>query len=155
MPQQPISNVKALAVLHFSLFMGQIMFAVIAAYLIYSKSFYPVVTGEDLQVMIGSGIMGFCVALVIAAFIMFKKKVEKIRLDADDVPGKLSAYRAASIIRWAMLEAPVILAVISFLLTGRYSLLIVAAVLLLIFFYTKPSSFKVAQDLSISEEEVK
>ena len=154
MPQQPIANIKALTLLHFSLFIGQLMFAGIAGYLVYSKSFNPVFNSEDVIVIVLSAVIGLSVALIIAAFTMFKNKVEKIRINADAVPEKLTAYRATSIIRWAMLEAPTILTIICFLLTGKYSLLIIAAVLLLIFFYTKPTTFKVAQDLSIREEEV-
>ena len=154
MPQQPISNVKALSVLHFSLFIGQIMFAGIAAYLIYSKNFTLVVAGKELLPVIGGGVVGISVALVIAAFAMFKKKIENIRTSADGTAEKLSRYRATSIIRWAMLEAPTLLVVIAFLLTGQQVLLMVAAVQLMIFYYTKPTAAKVAQDLGISDEEV-
>lgn len=154
MPQQPISNIKALTLLHFSLFIGQLMFAGIAGYLVYNKSFKPVFNSEEVIVIVVSGVIGLSVALIMLAFILFKKKVEKIRINADAVPEKLTAYRATSIIRWAMLEAPAILAIICFLLTGKYSLLIIVAVLLLIFFSTKPTTFKVAQDLGISKEDV-
>ncbi len=130
------------------------MFAGIAAYLIYSKNFTPVTTGEELLPVIGGGVVGMSVVLVIAAFAMFKKKVENIRTSADSTAEKLSRYRATSIIRWAILEAPTLLVIIAFLLTSQQVLLIIAAVLLLIFYYTKPTASKVAQDLGISEEEV-
>ena len=154
MPQQPISNLRALSVLHFSLFIGQLMFAGIAAYLIYSKSIKPTLSNEEVVIMVGAGVIGLAVALVIAAFAGFKKKVEKTRLNADAITEKLKAYRASSIIRWAMLELPTLLAIIVFMLTANQMLLIVVVSLLLLFYYTKPTSFKVAQDLGINEEEV-
>ena len=154
MPQQPISNVRALSVLHFSLFMGQLVFAGIAAYLIYSKSFKPAFNNEEMVIMMGAGVIGLSVTLVIAAFAGFKKKLETIRLNADNIPEKLTAYRASSVIRWAMLEVPTLLTIIVFMLTFSQMLLIVVAALLLLFYYTKPSSFKVAQDLGINEQEV-
>lgn len=130
------------------------MFTGIAGYLVYSKSFNPVFNSEDVIVIVVSAAIGLSVALIITAFTMFKNKVEKIRINADAVPEKLTAYRATSIIRWAMLEAPTILTIICFLLTGKYSLLIIAAVLLLIFFYTKPSPAKMMQELAMSRGEV-
>lgn len=154
MPQQPITNIKALTLLHFSLLVGQLMFAGIAVYLIYSGSFTQVFKSDEIVILVGSAAIGLSSALVITAFSMFKRRVEKIRINAVAVSEKLTAYRATSIIRWAMLEAPTILTIICFLLTGRYALLIIIAVLLIIFFYTKPTTFKVAQDLGIREEEV-
>ncbi|RYF89505.1 MAG: hypothetical protein EOO03_05895 [Chitinophagaceae bacterium] len=155
MPQQPISNVKALSVLHFSLFVGQIMFAGIAAYFIYSKSFNPPFWEAGIRMGIIAGLAAFSWGLALLAFNLFKKKVEKIRMNGDGVTDKLTAYRAGSIIRWAMLEAPVLLTIVCFLVTGEYYLLIIVAVLLMVFYYTKPSTSKVAQELGISEEEVK
>ncbi len=154
MPQQPITNVRALSVLHFSLFIGQLMFAGIAAYLIYSKSFKPVFANQEKVTMIGGGVIGMSLALVIAAFGLFKKRVEKIRLNGDVIPEKLNAYRASSVIRWALLEVPTILTIIAFLLTGNKFLLIVVAATLLLFYFTKPGNSKVANDLGINEEEV-
>lgn len=154
MPQQPISNIKALTVLHFSLFIGQIMFAAIAAYLIYSKTFAPVFTNDELIPVITGGVIGLSVSLVMLAFAMFKKKVTNIRQNADGIAEKLTAYRATSLIRWALLELPALLIIICFLLTGNEVLLIVVGALLLLFFFTKPTAAKVAQDLGISEEEV-
>lgn len=154
MPQQPIANVKALSVLHFSLFIGQVMFAFMAGYLIYSTSFEPVITNDEQVLVLGAGVIGLSLTLVIAAFVLFKKKVEKISLNPAVVTEKLTAYRASSIIRWAMLEVPTILTIVVYLLTGNEVLLIVVGVLMLVFYYAKPRISKTAQDLGLTEEEI-
>lgn len=154
MPQQSISNVKALSVLHFSLFIGQVMFAFMAGYLIYSTSFEPVITNDEQVLVLGAGVIGLSLTLVIAAFVLFKKKVEKISLNPAVVTEKLTAYRASSIILWAMLEVPTILTIVVYLLTGNEVLLIVVGVLMLVFYYAKPRISKTAQDLGLTEEEI-
>lgn len=140
--------------MHFSLFIGQIIFTGIAVYLIFSKSFNPAISREDLVILMGSCSIGFAVAMGIVAFAMFKKKVEKISLSDGSISEKLAAYRASTIIRWAMLELPALFMIIFFLLTGYYMLLVGVAVLFLLFYFTKPTIAKVAQELRISEEEV-
>jgi len=54
-----------------------------------------------------------------------------------------------------MIEAPVLLIIIGYLLTGISALLPALAVMLIIFIYTKPTIAKAASQLGISEEEVK
>ena len=155
MPQQPLSTIKALSVMHFSLFIGQLMFAGIAIYLQYTKVFSAVIKNEELLLLIVPYLIGLAVAFVIMSTFSYKKKVEEIKANDQSIPEKLAAYRAASIIRWAMIEAPVLLIIIGYLLTGISALLPALAVMLIIFIYTKPTIAKAASQLGISEEEVK
>lgn len=154
MPQQPLSTIKALAVMHFSLLVGQLMFAGIAFYLKYTQVIRDVIKDEQVRLLVVPGLLGVAVVLVMASFFSFKKKIAVIRNSEQTVTEKLTAYRAASIIRWAMLEAPVLLIIIAYLLTGIEVLLGVIAVLLLLFLYTKPTVAKAASELGINEAEV-
>jgi DMSO reductase anchor subunit len=154
MPQQPLSTIKALAVMHFSLLVGQLMFAGIAFYLKYTQVIRDVIKDEEVRLLVVPGLLGVAVVLVMASFLSFKKKIAVIRKSEQAVTEKLTAYRAASIIRWAMLEAPVLLIIIAYLLTGKQVLWGVIAVLLLLFLYTKPTVAKAASELGITEAEV-
>lgn len=151
---QPVSTIKTLSMLHLSLLVGQGLFAVIAGYLIYSKTFMPdLITGEFVTIYSAAAIV-VSATIILLAFFIYKKKVEKIRNNEEAVAKKLSAYRAASIIRWSMMEAATLLLIVSFMLTGSYNLLLLTGLTLLIFIYTKPSAKKMMQDLTMSEEEV-
>lgn len=128
------------------------MFAAIAFYLVYSQSFTP-------QFHNGGGVSwivavtALSLFLVLAAFLLYKRKVEKIRNNPAPLSQKLTAYRAASIIRWAMLEGPVLLNIICFMLTGDYNFLWLTVAILLIFVFTKPSLKIMMQELDLSEDE--
>ena len=153
MQQQPPSNIKALSILHFSLLIGQLVFAAIAYYLVTSGSMKAIDTGKNTQfILIGVAAIGLI--LVVLSFSMYKKKVALIKDSVQPVKEKLVAYRAASLIRWAMLEAPVLIAIIAFMLTGHYNFLILAGAILLLFLSTRPTVSKAAAELSISEDEV-
>lgn len=154
MPQQPISNIKALTLLHFSLLVGQLMFAGIAVYLVYTKSFGVVLNNEEVISIAGPGLTGLAVAFVLIGFYSYNKKLEKISTNEKAMQQKLTEYRAANIIRWAILEAPTLLAIICFLLTGKTFFILVVAVLLSLFLYTKPSTAKAAKELGINETDV-
>jgi hypothetical protein len=153
MQQQPVSTIKALTVLHFSLLVGQVVFAAIAYYVRYSGTMPTTDFGANGKfIAIGIGAAGLL--LSVFAFSMYKKKVEAIKTNAASLKDKLNAYRAANIIRWAMLEAPVLLAIIIFMLSGDYNLLILVGAILLLFITTRPTVSKAAAELSISEDEV-
>jgi len=153
MQQQTATNIKALSILHFSLLTGQAVFACIAYYVRYSGTMPTIDFGTNQQFIV-IGIAAFAAVMAILAFSLYKKKVTELRESAIPVPGKLTAYRAAALIRWAMLEAPVLLAIVIFMLTGNYILLIVAGAVLLLFITTRPTAAKVAAELSVSESDV-
>jgi hypothetical protein len=154
MPEQPLSNIKALSVMHFSLLMGQIMFAGIAAYLVYTKSLSVLVNSEEVIAIAGPGLTGLAVAFVLIGFYSYNSKLKKLSTNEMAIQEKLSRYRAANIIRWAILEAPTLLAIIAFLLTGKPFFILVIAVLLCLFIYTKPGTAKAAKELGINEVDV-
>lgn len=153
MIQQPVSNIKALSLLHFSLLIGQVVFAAIAYYLFYSGTLKPMAAGENTKyIVMGVGALGFL--MVILSFSLYRKKTERLRNSNIPAKDKLISYRAANLIRWAMLEAPVLLAIIAFMLTGHYNFLLLAAAILIGFISTRPTAPKAAAELGISEEEI-
>lgn len=153
MQQQPVSNIKALSILHFSLLTGQLVFAAIAYYLFVSGSMTAIDFGKNIQfIVVGVAALGLLLAVL--SFSMYRKKITVIKESNQPVKEKLVAYRAANLIRWAMLEAPVLIAIIAFMLTGNYNFMILAGAILLLFITTRPTVSKAAAELSISEDDV-
>lgn len=153
MQAQPVSNFKSLSVLHVSLLTGQLVFGAIAYYMQYTGSMGMTHLGVELKyILIGLAVFG-C-AMIAVAFAMYNKKVRELNGGNKSVREKLVAYRAANLIRWAMLETPVLLAIVAFLLTGNINFLIIAGVVLLLFLMTRPTINKAATELNMSREEV-
>ncbi|HEX6914141.1 MAG TPA: hypothetical protein VF145_02800, partial [Chitinophagaceae bacterium] len=82
---------------------------------------------------------------------IWNKRVGKIR--AMDNPGeKVQTYQAASLTRYALMEAPGLLGVIGYFLTGNIKFLVIVAGVLLAFILVFPSSRRVARDIQEDAE---
>ncbi|MEO6488498.1 MAG: hypothetical protein ABIO04_01045 [Ferruginibacter sp.] len=145
------SGYKSLQVVYFSLLAGQILFILIAVYLI-TKNLFTVSKPELENI--------FMPVLVIVAFIciisgnrIYKARVSRLK-DVNPIASKFVEYRAVTLLRWALLEAPCLFAIICYLLTSNFLFLVVAALLLFIFVSTAPIKNKVASEMGITSEEL-
>lgn len=131
---------------------GLILFCVIAFFLNSSGAFKPVAKDLDhlLQVIV--------IILAAVGFFVgnnyFKKKVLKQAQEPQTPQDKMSIYRHASIIQWALLEGPAIFAIISFLLTGNFAFLALAATLMILFALAFPARQKIMLLLSLTETDL-
>jgi hypothetical protein len=69
------------------------------------------------------------------------------------VQQKFDLYKGTAILQWALLEGPVLLCIICFLLSGNYALLVLAAVLVICFAMLAPTRTKLAFQLNLSDAE--
>ena len=153
MQQPPLSNIKALTMLHFSLLIGQLVFGAIGYYLRYANIVSKIELGDKERYVV-LGIAALALIIVVWAISLYKNKISAIKESAQAPKQKLEAYRAANIVRWAMLEVPVLIAIIAFMLRGNYNFLILAAVIWLLFLSTRPSTAKVVSEIAVSEDDV-
>lgn len=144
--------VKALNIIHKGLVAGQLMFAAIAAYLLYSGAVIPAATELDKTLQIAT--LAITAAGIFAGFAIFKKKSARIRDMQGGAKEKFEQYRSACIIQWALMEGPAIFCIICFFLTGNYAFLALVAFIIILFTMTGPSKFKIQLQLQISEAEL-
>jgi len=141
--------IKMLKVLHLALMIGQVLLAIAMFSLVYFN-----ITNTFELITFSNEILIAAVVLSAIAFLggvsIFNKKLAAIDDNNLPVPQKLEAYRAANLIRWAMMEFAVILCCIFFFLTGNYYILLVTAIMILFFFTTRPGTEKTLADLKIS-----
>ena len=145
-------TLKALQIIHRAMLLGMILFASIAFFLNYSGNFPPSLQQHDqvLQVItIVLSVGGFFIGNT-----LFKKKIFQLRESGNDLNDKLSSYRSASLLQWALLESPALFATICFLLVGNYAFLALAAALMLLFAINAPTKIKIAMLLQVSEDEI-
>ena len=152
MIMQKGNALKILNILHKTLLMGQILFAAGCIYLVYTKTMLP--PAKELDKVLQVAALILTVAGVYAGFAVFKKKLMRIRDIQTDTAKKFSIYRSASLLQWALLEAPFIFCIISFFLTGNYAFVALAVVIIFLFVMTAPSKIKVLLQLQISEPEL-
>lgn len=147
---QPTSPyIKAISVLHYALMAGQFLMGIIMFALVWLKKENSFPLQNISQQMLIACIVIAALAYL-AGNLLFKKKLQNINEGNNPVSKKLDEYRAANITRWALMEFATLFCIIIFFITGNYSIMIVAAVMLLLFFTTKPGTEKTVAELNIS-----
>ena len=143
---------KALNIIHKALMTGQILFASVCIYLIYSKVVLPM--GEQLYKILQVVALALTAAGIFAGMTIFKKKLAQIREMQTGAGEKFDQYRVACIIQWALMEGPSIFCIVCFFVTGNYAFLALVVVTLFLFAMTAPSKLKVLLQLQISEADL-
>ena len=83
---------------------------------------------------------------------LFNTKVAATRYNGSLLE-KTNAYRAAVILRYALLEGPALFSVIVCLLTGQIIVLVITAIMVAVMLYSLPSKERLISDLQLSFEE--
>lgn len=137
------NDIKALNILWLALIIGQLLFALVIIFIIYTGTVAPMPEMKEIF---------FIGALVLASLgIMTGNRIFKSRLEiAKQQPSlaeKMNIYRAALIIKLALFEGPSLFAIIGYFLTGDIKILIPAALIVLLFMMSRPSKAKIMADL--------
>jgi hypothetical protein len=143
---------RALNIIHKGLIAGQVMFAAVTAYLLYSGAVIPAATELDRTLQVVA--LAITAAGIFAGFAIFKKKLVQVREMQSSAKEKFDQYRAACIIQWALMEGPAIFCIICFFLTGNYAFLAVVGFVIILFAMTGPSKLRIQLQLQISEAEL-
>lgn len=133
-----------------ALIIGQLFFLAIAVYLV-------VQTGGGLGVSDFKDIFIyvipiFTISSIGASYFVFRSKLNKLK-EIQSLEQKIVEYRAAQIIRWALLEGPSFFAIIAYILTGDILFAVVSIVIILFFIPTFPTVARFEQDLELTWEE--
>jgi hypothetical protein len=140
----------ALNIIHKVMLAGQVLFAAIAFFLVYSNKVPTNAANDKIFQLLA---IALSAAGVFGGTALFKKKLQDIRFTNGSVTEKFAAYRSAYITQWALLEGPCIFCLVAFFLVGNYSLFALAVVLILFFAMLAPSKAKAIIHLGLSEQE--
>jgi hypothetical protein len=91
---------------------------------------------------------------ILASPLIFNSKL-KIARKKDVLSEKMGDYRAALVVRYALLEGPSFCGLVFFLLTGYYLLLAFSLLIIAIFVLIKPTIQKAETDLKLNPDEVR
>jgi hypothetical protein len=157
MSQQPVQNsrqyLRSLKMIHSSLLIGMIVFSIIVVVLMMTASIFEDDAGSV------HNIMKFLVPVItVAAFfgsgIIFKKKTDMLKQASGmGFRYRMEQYRSACMVRWAILEGAVMLALIAQLLTKNYYYTIFIFLLLIFFFLYAPTADKIKTQLDLNSNE--
>jgi hypothetical protein len=91
--------------------------------------------------------------LIKTGLTIFERKLQAIPRNTPLLK-KMASYKTAAIIKWAMIEVPVLLSVVSFLVTRNYAFIVLAFGLMVMFAFQGPVKQKIMLQLQIPEDEI-
>jgi len=146
-----LSNyIQANKILCFALIAGQIFFALVAIFLV---NFAGIdINDAELNEVFIFIVPTLGIASLLGSIIVFKGKLSRIK-EISDISAKLTEYRSAQIIRWALYEGPSFFAIVVYILTGEVYYLGMVILALILFGMTFPSQERLVKDLDLSWED--
>jgi hypothetical protein len=147
--KQKTTRLKSLQILHTAMLAGMVLFGVVSAVVHFSAR---LATNDTLNKVLQVSVLAISFALIKTGFSIFDRKIQAIPATAS-ANEKMVAYRTASIIKWALIEGPVLFAVICFMITRNYAFIALAFALIILFAFQAPSKLKAMLQLQISEQE--
>lgn len=143
---------RNLRIIHLGLTMGQVFFMVVSIFLIESGMYEA-----DMKELVSP--LAWFLFLVgglslLASYFVFNRKL-KIARRKELFYEKMGDYRAALVVRYALLEGPSFCGLVFFLLTGYYLLLAFSLGVVAIFIVIRPTAGKAETDLKLNPDEVR
>lgn len=139
---------RSLSLIHKAMLVGQMVFTAVMFILVYRKELSPILAEHEKTIQI--------VALVFSALAiffgnsLFKKKLALMNgYTVTDAKAKLTQYRSACLMQWALLEAACLINGVGLLLTSNYAFLALSVVLLLYFAMLIPVKSRIAAQLNL------
>jgi len=128
--QPPRDPQKSLPVIFRAMLLGQILFFGIALFLYVSKKFPAGLQHLDKPLQVTVVVLSFI--CIYAGIIIFRKKMQTLA-EVKDESEKWKILTSAHLIRWALIEGPVLFCIICFFLVGNLSFAALAGTLIIFF----------------------
>lgn len=138
--------------MHTAFLYAQVIFA-ITIYFVADKN--SSLFNEETSKIVETVAALFTLTSVFTGFMLFKKKVQILKDDVViSVAEKLQQYSTSSIIKFAMLEAPSLFAVLAFFLTGNIYFIYLAIILIVVFAAQRPTVPLIIHHLGVTREDL-
>lgn len=142
---------RSLQILHLALIAGQVIFLLITLLLVTTSG--PLSTFPEETRRLFTGIAaGLALAGLAGSWLLFKSRLRSLQNKAT-LQEKCNGYRAALLIRYALLEAPALFTLVVFLLTGDYIFMGIALLLVIACAFARPAPAAMVEHLQLPYEE--
>jgi tellurite resistance protein TehA-like permease len=152
MEQRQAKNIfRSLGRTYGTFFLAMIIFLVAASLLLSARG--PLSDGPERLVLIQKVIgIGLAIVFIPLAYGYPQRQIRKVQPDWK-LDLKVGIYRQAVVLRLAIVASVFLVNAIFFLVTGDNDLLLVLAIILVFFILSRPTPFRAAADMGLSEEE--
>jgi len=148
-PAEIKNQMRITNAIYYSLVTGLLIFFIVVIVLIQDKD--PS-TGKDVDKIFTIIVPVFGLMMMFLSRMIYNQMLSKI--DAgNSLLQKISGYRTAKIVAWAMLESACFLALVASMLTSNYLYVAVFIFLFGFFFLMKPSKESLIRDMHLNSDE--
>jgi hypothetical protein len=143
---------KALKIVHLGIMAGLVFFTAAILLLFQMGRLKAIDPSLERTLQVVAVVM--TVALLLLGFNLFKRKLMAAHNSTEKGEERMNAYRKACIIWWAMIEAPGILAVVCFMITGNYAFIALAGFHVVVLLLFMPRKANIIVLLNLDSKEV-
>ncbi len=148
-PAEIKNQIRITNAIYYSLLSGLLIFFILVVFLIQDKN--PS-TGKNVDNIFTIVVPVFGLMMMFLSRMIYNQLFSK--LDASkSLIQKISSYRTAKIVAWAMLESACFLALVATMLTSNYLYIAVYIFLFGYFFLMKPTKESLIRDLRLNSDE--
>jgi hypothetical protein len=144
-------ELKSLTTIHHALLIAEIL--ILASFYFFgsfSKANIDTDLGKTLQIVVA----GLTIGCVSIAFNLFNNKLTLLQRSELTSEEKFVQYRAASIVKYALLEGPCLFTIISYFLCRNFSFLFLAVTLVILFAAQTPTVAIMSNHLGVTAEDL-
>lgn len=145
----PKSELNQLSIIFLGLISGQILFFVVAFFLVKSGTFPA---NENLNSIFKMVVPFENVFAIFFGYIFYNSKMKSSK-NITELNEKIRTYSKANLIRMATLEGANLFNIVVFLLTGNYFYIVYFIAAMVIYIFFKPSADKAIAELELSREQ--
>jgi predicted membrane channel-forming protein YqfA (hemolysin III family) len=143
------NQIRVTDIIFYSLLVGLLLFFVIVIVLIQDK---VQETGNDLNMIFTFVVPLFGLVMMFISRMIYNQMISKSDSDSNLLQ-KISYFRTAKIISWAMIEGACFLSLVATMLTSNYLYVAVFIFLFGYFFLMKPSKESFIRDMHLNSDE--
>lgn len=144
------SYFQSLRILHAAMLGGALLFLAVVRFVLLNSEIIDAASVDDPLLLYTPAVV-MLLGILFGEF-MFQRQIKEAR-NLPSLVDKLNAYRAASIVRWASMEGPVLFATVWFFLYADKYFMAIALVGMALLAFSRPIPQKTVQHLMLSEEE--
>ena len=148
-PAEIKNQIRITNTIYYSLVTGLLLFFIIVIVLIQDKD--PS-AGKDIDNIFTMVVPVFGLMIMFISRMIYNQMTSKLDASSSLIH-KLSGYRTAKIIAWAMIESACLLALVATMLTSNYLYVAVFIFLFGYFFLMKPSKESLVRDMRLNSAE--
>lgn len=143
---------RALQIIYAALIAGQVLFGLIAVLVLKNSGAF--IAEVDILKIFSILVPVVVVAGIAGSHFVFRSRLLKLKA-LKEIKEIMPQYRAALVVRYAFLEGPSFLSILSYLMTGNSFFLIVAALIIVLFLMLKPSRERAVNELALNPDNEK